>query len=68
LPYVLDASAGVELLLHSPIGRALEGKLPPGTAWVPELYYAEAAGALRRLELAGIMTPKRAGEAMAAER
>jgi predicted nucleic acid-binding protein len=60
LSYVLDASAGVELLLETPIGAALRPKLPAGTVWVPEIYYAEVAGALRRLELAGTITAQRA--------
>jgi len=57
--YVLDASASVEVLLHTPIGEALQPRLPNGTAWVPELYFAEAAAALRRLELSGAVTPAR---------
>lgn len=47
MSYVLDASAGVELLLRSPIGTALEPKVPGGIAWVPEIYFAEVAAGLR---------------------
>lgn len=60
MSYVLDASAGVELLLRSPIGAALEPKVPGGIAWVPEIYFAEVAAGLRRLELAGTITALRA--------
>jgi predicted nucleic acid-binding protein len=49
---VLDASAGVELALQTPIGRQIQAKLPEGaTTWAPEHYYAEAVAVLRRLEL-----------------
>ncbi len=48
-PVVLDASAGVEILLLSPTGRRLLAKLPQDTEeWVPELYFAEVAAVLRR--------------------
>ena len=52
IPIVLDASAGVEMALQTPIGRQIQAKLPAGaTTWAPEHYYAEAVGVLRRLEL-----------------
>jgi predicted nucleic acid-binding protein len=48
-PVVLDASAGVEILLLTPMGRRLLAKLPLDIEeWVPELYFAEVAGVLRR--------------------
>ena len=51
-PIVLDASAGVELALQTPIGRRLHVKLPAGAvSWVPEHYFVEAVAVLRRLEL-----------------
>lgn len=51
---VLDASAGVEMLLRTPAGRRLRGKLPAGVrTWVPEIYLTEVAGVLRRDELHG---------------
>lgn len=51
-PIVLDASAGVEISLQTPLGLRLEDQLPEGaSAWVPEHYYAEVAGVLRRNEL-----------------
>ncbi len=47
-PIVLDASAGVEILLLTPTGCRLLAKLPPDTEdWVPELYFAEVAAVLR---------------------
>ncbi len=46
-PVVLDASAGAEILLLTPVGRRLLAKLPPDAEeWVPELYFAEVAGVL----------------------
>lgn len=46
---VLDASAGVEIALQSPIGRQLQAKIPAGaTTWVPEHYFVEVTGVLRR--------------------
>lgn len=57
---VLDASAGVELLLQTPLGRRLAAKLPPGaTTWVPEHYFAEVAAVLRRHEIHGRFAPAR---------
>lgn len=51
-PIVLDASAGVELALQTPIGRRLQARLPAGaTTWVPEHYYVEAVAVLRRDEI-----------------
>lgn len=51
---VLDASAGVEMLLLTPTGRRLLAKLPddPRT-WVPEVYFTEVAGVLRGHEMHG---------------
>lgn len=47
-PVVLDASAGVEILLLTPMGRRLLAKLPLDVEeWVPELYFAEVAAVLR---------------------
>lgn len=51
-PIVLDASAGVELALRTPVGRQLQKKIPTGaTTWVPEHYFAETVAVLRRHEL-----------------
>ena len=57
---VLDASAGVELLLDTERGRSLATNLPAGAEWwVPEHYYVEVAGALRRAELRADAPPER---------
>lgn len=49
---VLDASAGVEIALQSPIGRQVQAKIPTGaTTWVPEHYFVEVTGVLRRDEI-----------------
>jgi predicted nucleic acid-binding protein len=62
---VIDASAGVELLLGTAAGQALQARLPrPLVEWVPEIYYAEVAGVLRRAELSGRMSPARAAVAL----
>ena len=64
-PLVLDASAGVELLLNTPAGPALREKLPaPAVEWVPEIYFAEVAGTLRRAELTGRISATRAAVAL----
>lgn len=52
--YVIDASAGVELLLDTARARALLPKLHSGAQWwAPEHYFAEVASVLRRGELSG---------------
>ncbi|HUR24370.1 MAG TPA: type II toxin-antitoxin system VapC family toxin [Acidimicrobiales bacterium] len=49
---VLDACAGVEIALQTPMGRHLQAKIPAGsTTWVPEHYFAEATAVLRRDEM-----------------
>jgi predicted nucleic acid-binding protein len=61
---VLDASAGVELLLNTPRARSLSAKLPESAEWwVPEHYFVEVAGALRRAALNGDATPERVDRA-----
>ena len=51
---VLDASAGVEIAFQTPIGRQLQAKVPTGsTTWVPEHYFVEVTGVLRRAEING---------------
>lgn len=59
-PVVLDASAGVELLLHSAAGRRVGTVVDGSTIWVPEHFYVEVEAAIRRLELRGVVTPTRA--------
>ncbi len=52
--FVLDASASVELLLDTVVGERLQSKIPPGADWwVPEHYFVEVAGALRRVLIRG---------------
>lgn len=49
---VIDASAGVEIVGATRRGRALVRLLPADTqAWVPEHFYVEVIGALRRRTL-----------------
>ncbi|MGQ0431873.1 MAG: type II toxin-antitoxin system VapC family toxin [Microthrixaceae bacterium] len=62
---VLDAAAGVELLLRTETGQRLGDRLPSDAEeWVPEVYFAEVAATLRRAELAGRLTPERASVAL----
>jgi predicted nucleic acid-binding protein len=46
---VIDASAGAEIVADTRRGRALARLLPAGSeGWVPEHFYAEILGVLRR--------------------
>ena len=46
---IVDASAGVELLVDSVQGKRLRRLVPQGaTLWVPELFYVEVGSVLRR--------------------
>lgn len=46
---VIDASAGAEIVANTRRGQALAGLLPAGAeGWVPEHFYAEVLGVLRR--------------------
>jgi len=64
-PIVLDASAGVELALRTPIGRRLQVKLPAGAVtWVPEHYFVETAAVLRRHVLHGTYDSVRIQQAL----
>ncbi len=48
-PVVIDASAGSEIVLDSARGRALARLLPQdAVGWVPEHFYAEVLGVVRR--------------------
>jgi predicted nucleic acid-binding protein len=58
---VVDASATIEILLGTPAGQSLARQVPsPATEWVPEIYFAEVAGALRRAELSRRITKVKA--------
>ena len=46
---VIDASAGAEIVVGTRRGRTLAGLVPVGVeGWVPEHFYAEVLGVLRR--------------------
>lgn len=64
MSYVLDASAGVELLLETATGAALQLRLPAGVGRVPEIYYAEVAGTIRRMGRAEIIARTHAAAAL----
>ncbi len=62
---VIDASAGVEIVGGGHRGRALARLIPVGAeGWVPEHFYAEVLGVLRRQLRAGVL--KTEAEAAAA--
>lgn len=62
---VLDASASVDLLLDTAAGRRRQPLLLTGAHWwVPEHFFAEVAGALRRAELRGGVLNARVAQAM----
>ena len=56
--YVLDASAGVEILQRTPAGLALGGRLrgARGELWTAEHFHVEVAKVFRRDVLAGVLT------------
>jgi predicted nucleic acid-binding protein len=61
---VLDASAGVEWVLQSEIGRRVERALDAREIWVPEHFYVETAATIRRLQLSRQTTEERASIAL----
>lgn len=63
-PIVLDASGGVEVALRTLIGRRLGRLLSDRTVFVPEIFYSEVAGVLRRLAARDEISPERATEAL----
>jgi predicted nucleic acid-binding protein len=63
---VLDASASVELLLNTTRAHSLSAQFPASAEWwVPEHYFVEVAGALRRAALNGDATSERVEQAFA---
>lgn len=63
---VLDASAGVELLLNTTRARSLSAQFPKAAEWwVPEHYFVEVSGALRRAALNDTATSARVDQAFA---
>jgi predicted nucleic acid-binding protein len=64
-PVVVDASAGVEMLLATDAGDTIDRALPvDAVQWVPEIYFAEVAGTIRRSELTHRITEQRAAAAL----
>jgi predicted nucleic acid-binding protein len=63
---VVDASAVIEVLLRTPKAATIEKRLfQPGETWhAPHLIDVEVAQVLRRLALAGTISPKRGAEAL----
>lgn len=56
-PVVVDASAGVELIAGTKVGRALRMLLPPDPVlWAPETIYVEVGTVLRRWDLSRTLT------------
>jgi predicted nucleic acid-binding protein len=56
-PVVVDASAGVEIIAGTKVGRALRLLLPPDPVlWVPETLYVEVGTVLRRWDLNRTLT------------
>ena len=63
--YVLDASAGADLLLDTLSGRSIFDQLESGAHWwVPEHYFVEVASVLRRAELSGLINSGKAASAL----
>lgn len=61
---VLDASAGVELLLNTTRARSLSAQFPSSAQWwVPEHYFVEVAAALRRAALNNTVGPAQVDQA-----
>ncbi len=62
---VIDASAGAEIVTDSHRGRALARLLPAGAeGWVPEHFYAEVLGVVRKRLLRGSVTEAQAAAAV----
>lgn len=64
---VLDASATLEVLFQSEVGRRIEARMyaPGETLLAPHLLDLEVTSALRRLARAGLVSVERAEEALA---
>lgn len=63
--YVLDASAGADLLLDTLSGRSILDQLESGAQWwVPEHYFVEVASVLRRAELSGLINSGKGSSAL----
>ena len=65
IPVVIDASAGVELVVDTVRGRALRRLLPiDAVPWAPDIFYVEVGTVLRRWDLSGVLTPAQVGKAV----
>lgn len=64
-PVVIDASAGVELVVDTARGRALRALLPiDAVPWAPDIFYVEVGTVLRRWDLGGVLTPAQVRQAV----
>ena len=64
-PVVIDASAGVELIVDTTRGRALRALLPADAVpWAPETFYVEVGTVLRRWDLNAVLTPSQISMAL----
>jgi len=64
-PIAIDASALVELLLQTPVGRRLATTVTGARLIAPDIVNAEVVQALRGLERAGRVSSERAAQAIA---
>lgn len=64
LPVVVDASAGVEIALRTTDGQRLVAHVRGRIPHVPDVFYVEAAAALRRMENRGLLTATAAWDAV----
>lgn len=66
---VLDASAATEIVVRTTLGRCLLALVPRDRSWwVPDHFHVEAAGAIRRVFLNGLIDATRACGSLAAGR
>lgn len=62
---VLDASAGAELVAQTSLGRRLLALTPrERTWWAPDHFHVEAASAIRRMAMKGLISSDRADTAL----
>ena len=62
---VLDASAAAEIVVRTSLGRSLLALAPRDRRWwVPDHFHVEAAGAVRRMLLKGLIDEPRATDAL----
>jgi predicted nucleic acid-binding protein len=64
MPWVVDASSVVEVLLRTDLGTKVAGVLNGQDAHAPDLMNAEVLSTLRRLVAVGAMTQERAEQAV----